>query len=145
MPVGERILIVDDNPANVKLMSFILSARGYDIHTATNATEALATLEHTLPRLILMDVQLPGMDGLELTARLKADPKTCAIIIVAVTAYAMTGDEQKARNAGCDGYITKPIDKRTLPATVAAYLASGMDTGTATDTTTDTATERTAV
>lgn len=119
---GEPILIIDDNAMNLKLTRVLLSSLGYDVHTATNAEEALATLATVRPRLILMDLQLPGIDGLELTRRLKADPATRDICIVALTAYAMKGDEQRARAAGCDGYITKPIDTRILPGVVAAYL-----------------------
>ena len=119
---GARILIVEDNPANMKLLSFVLGSRGYDVRTAVDAREALEVLQDFAPQLILMDVQLPGMDGLELTRRLKADPKTREIVVVAVSAYAMKGDEQKARDAGCDGYVTKPIDTRRLPDTIEAYL-----------------------
>jgi CheY-like chemotaxis protein len=122
---GESILIVEDNPANRKLLSFLLTTRGYDVRAAARADEALEMLETFAPRLILMDLQLPGMDGLELTRRLKSDPRTRNIIIVAVTAYAMKGDEQRVREAGCDGYVTKPIDTRGLPQVIAAYLATG--------------------
>jgi CheY-like chemotaxis protein len=120
---GELILIVDDNPGNMKLVSYLLEKRGYDVLTATGADEAIQLLETRHPRLILMDLQMPGIDGFELTRRFKADPKTRDIVIVAVTAYAMKGDEQKALEAGCDGYVTKPIDTRTLPALIAAHLA----------------------
>ncbi len=116
------ILIVDDNPANVKLVSFLLTTCGFAVHTATNADEALAAVAQHRPRLILMDIQLPGMDGLTLTRLLKADPKTSDTIIVAVTAYAMKGDDAKARRAGCDGYVTKPIDTRALPGMITGYL-----------------------
>jgi CheY-like chemotaxis protein len=119
---GEPILVVDDNPTNLKLISFLLQSKGYEIRTAASAEDALAALDSFRPRLILMDLQLPGMDGLTLTRRLKADPARSGILIVAVTAYAMRGDEEKARSAGCDGYLTKPIDTRTLAQTVAAYL-----------------------
>ncbi len=119
---NDPILVIDDHPANAKLVAFLLKARGYEIRTAASAKEALQVLESFRPRLILMDLQLPGMDGLTLTRQLKAAPATRDIIIVALTAYAMKGDEEKARAAGCDGYITKPIDTRTLPATVAGYL-----------------------
>jgi CheY-like chemotaxis protein len=122
---GELILIVDDNPGNMKLVSYLLEKRGYDVRAATGADEALQLLETCQPRLILMDLQMPGVDGFELTRRLKADPKTRDIVIVAVTAYAMKGDEQRALEAGCDGYVTKPIDTRTLPALIAAHLAKG--------------------
>ena len=120
---GETILVVDDNETNVKLVRFLLKKRGYDVRVAANASEALAVLESFVPGLILMDLQLPGMDGLELTRRIKAEPRTRAVPIVAVTAYAMKGDEDKARQAGCDGYITKPIDTHALPFKVAEYLS----------------------
>ena len=116
------VLIVDDNPANAKLVSFLLARKGYEVRTATDAADALAILEGFHPRLILMDIQLPGMDGLALTRRLKADPGTRDILIVALTAYAMKGDEEKSRAAGCDGYISKPIDTRTFPDLVSRYL-----------------------
>lgn len=122
---GESILVVDDNPTNKKLLSFVLASSGYHVRTAADAKEALAALQHEAPRIILLDLQLPGIDGLELTRRLKADPRTRDILIVAVTAYAMKGDEQKARDAGCDAYVTKPINTRTLPRTVAALLRDG--------------------
>jgi CheY-like chemotaxis protein len=118
----ERILIVDDNPANLKLIGVLLRAEDYEVRVASDAEEAMATLEEFRPRLILMDLQLPGMDGLTLTRRLKSDPRTHDILIVALTAFAMKGDDQKALNAGCDGYITKPIDTRRLPSEIAALL-----------------------
>ena len=122
MKPAPAILIVDDNPANMKLLSFLLGARGYEVHTSADADEALATLGRFAPQLILMDLQLPGVDGLTLTRRLKADAAYRHIAIVAVTASAMKGDEQKAMEAGCDGYITKPIDTRALPQLIASFL-----------------------
>lgn len=112
--VGERILIVDDNPLNVKLLHYMLQAKGYDVQTASDAEEALGILESFRPRIILMDILLPGMDGLELTRRLKAARATQGIVIIAVTAYAMKGDEEKALAAGCDGYVAKPVDMHAL-------------------------------
>jgi two-component system, cell cycle response regulator DivK len=120
---GEPILIVDDNPTNLKLARVVLAAEGYEVRVAVDAEEALAMLDGFHPRLILMDLQLPGMDGLTLTRRLKEDPATSDVAILALTAYAMKGDEEKARQAGCDGYITKPIDTRFLPAVIAGVLA----------------------
>jgi CheY-like chemotaxis protein len=120
---GEPILIVDDNAINLKLLRLTLKVEGYDVQTAVDAEQALAVLAVFRPRLVLMDLQLPGMDGLDLTRRLKADPSTRDAIIVAVTAYAMKGDEQRALDAGCDGYVTKPIDTQTLPGIVARFLA----------------------
>jgi two-component system cell cycle response regulator DivK len=121
---GEPILIIDDNPANLKLARLLLTAEGHDARTAPDAEQAMKLLETFKPRLILMDIQLPGMDGLELTRRLKGDPATSHIVIVALTAYAMRGDEEKARAAGCDGYIAKPIDINTLPAKLVDYMAA---------------------
>ena len=119
---GETLLIVDDNAANLKLARILLQREGYQVRTAADAEEALRVLETFTPRLILMDIQLPGMDGLELTRRLKADGATRDIVILALTAYAMKGDEEKARAAGCDGYIAKPIDVDSLPGVIAAEL-----------------------
>jgi two-component system, cell cycle response regulator DivK len=119
---GEPVLVVDDNSQNLKLVRVLLRTEGYDVRTAVDAEEALGELEAFTPRLILMDLQLPGMDGLELTRRLKADPARRDIAIIAVTAYAMKGDEEKARAAGCDGYVAKPIDIETLPRMVREHL-----------------------
>jgi len=119
---GASILIVDDNPVNLKLVRVLLVTEGYDVRTAADAEEALAVLQTFRPRLILMDIQLPGMDGLELTRRLKADPATRDAIVVALTAYAMKGDEERAISAGCDGYIPKPINTNLLPEIVVEYL-----------------------
>jgi two-component system cell cycle response regulator DivK len=119
---AEDILIVDDNPINLKLMRVLLTCEGYQVRTAVDAEAAIETLKTFRPKLIMMDLQLPGMDGLALTRLIKADPKMKGIIVIAVTAYAMKGDEEKARNAGCDGYITKPIDTVALPILVARYL-----------------------
>ena len=119
---GEPILIVDDNPINMKLARVLLTGEGYQVRTATDAEEALEVLQQFKPRLILMDIQLPGMDGLSLTRRLKADPATKDAIILGLTAYAMRGDEEKVLEAGCDGYVPKPIDTRTFPGVITRYL-----------------------
>ena len=121
---GERILVVDDNELNLKLLRVALVAEGYDVATARNASEAMASVAQLVPRLILMDLQLPGVDGLELTRRLKGDAATHNVPIVAVTSYAMTHDRNRALAAGCDDYITKPIDTRALPALVARYVGN---------------------
>jgi two-component system, cell cycle response regulator DivK len=118
----ESILIVDDNVDNLALTQILLECEGFDVRLAEDAETALRTLETYRPHLILMDVQLPGMDGLQLTRRLRHDPCLKDVIIVALTAYAMKGDEENARAAGCDGYITKPINTRTFPAAVREYL-----------------------
>src|SRR5664280_2394496 len=111
---GEQILIVDDTPVNLKLTRILLINEGYRALTAPSAEDAIELLRSHHPQLILADIQLPGIDGLELTRRIKSDEKTRDITVVALTAYANPGDEQKAIAAGCDGYITKPIDTRTL-------------------------------
>ncbi len=118
----ESILVVDDNPMNLKLARLLLGTEGYEVRTAGRAEEALAVLQSYHPRVILMDVQLPGIDGLELTRQIKSDPSFRDIIILAVTAYAMASDEKRAFEAGCDGYITKPIDTRSLGELVRTYL-----------------------
>lgn len=117
------ILIVDDNPTNLKLARVILAAEGYVVKTADDAEEAMALLDAFNPTLILMDLQLPGMDGLTLVRRLREDARWATTWIVAFTAYAMKGDEEKALAAGCDGYATKPIDPETLSAVVAGFVA----------------------
>ncbi len=117
-----RILVVDDNPTNLKLVSELLEWSGYEICKAEDAEKALAAIQTSPPDLILMDIALPGMDGLTLTRWLKADQATKHIPVVALTAFAMKGDEQKAFDAGCDGYITKPIDTRVLSDQVARLL-----------------------
>jgi len=119
---SEKILIVDDNAVNLKLVKVILLKEGHQVATAGDAEEALKVIASDRPRLILMDIQLPGMDGLTLTKKLKEDPSTKGIVVVALTAYAMKGDEEKAKAAGCDGYLTKPIDTLALPGLVAGFL-----------------------
>lgn len=120
--MSDRVLIVDDNPTNLKLVAYLVKASGYDVATANDAESAVAAIAAHPPRLILMDLQMPGVDGLELTRRLKSDPGTREIKIIAVTAYAMKGDEEKALAAGCDDYVTKPIDTRALPQLIARHL-----------------------
>jgi CheY-like chemotaxis protein len=124
---GHRVLVVDDNVTNSKLIEYLLKARGYEVLTALDAESALHAIHARHPSLILMYLQLPGMDGLELTRKLKADPETRDIAIVAVTAYAMKGDEERALSAGCDGYIAKPIDTRALPHLVESHLGGSRE------------------
>jgi CheY-like chemotaxis protein len=119
---GATILVVDDNSTNLKLVSDVLAFDGYRILKAIDAESAQEIIGNTQPDLILMDIALPGMDGLTLTRLLKASETTRHIIVVALTAFAMKGDEAKAREAGCDGYITKPVNTRTLSDDVAGYL-----------------------
>jgi CheY-like chemotaxis protein len=118
-----RILVVDDNPTNLRLVSDLLEFDGYEVLKAMDAEAAQVVLTDSLPDLILMDIALPGMDGLTLTRLLKADARTRHIRIVALTAFAMNGDEQKDIDAGGDGYSNNPIDTRALPGEVAGILA----------------------
>jgi two-component system, cell cycle response regulator DivK len=119
---GESILVVDDNPANLKLARVVLAGAGFAVRTAGDAEAAMHEIESASPQLILMDVQLPGMDGLTLTRQLKGDPRYRHIVVIGLTAYAMRGDEEKVRAAGCDGYMSKPIDIEALPRVVAEHL-----------------------
>jgi CheY-like chemotaxis protein len=116
------ILVVDDNPINLKLVSDLLAFEGYRVLKAEDGEQAAASVEAEPPDLILLDVDLPGIDGLTLTRRLKSDMRTGDIIIVALTAFAMKADRQRAMAAGCDAYVTKPIDTRGLPGQVAQLL-----------------------
>lgn len=121
------ILVVEDNEANQLLVQAVLELEGYRVRLAGSAPEALDQLRGSAFDLILMDVQLPGEDGLTLTRQLKADPATREIPVVALTAHAMTGDRELALNAGCVGYIAKPIDTRTFGAQVRQYLVGTSD------------------
>jgi CheY-like chemotaxis protein len=118
------ILIVDDNATNRKLAGEVLAYDGFGVAHAGCADEALAAISQRRPDLILMDIALPGMDGLTLTRQLKRDIATARIPVVALTAFAMKGDDRKAEAAGCDGYIGKPIDTRTLSRQVEHFLAA---------------------
>jgi CheY-like chemotaxis protein len=117
-----HILVVDDNLTNLKLACDVLGWSGHRITQAVDAEEAIAAIAASPPDLILMDIGLPGMDGLTLTRKLKADPATSGIRIVALTAFAMKGDEQRVIEAGCDGYISKPIDTRAFAEQIAQCL-----------------------
>ena len=120
---GEKILLVEDNPVNRRLAEFLLRSQGYEVREAATAQEAFEVLKTERPDLIVMDIQLPGMDGLEATKKLKENPATRDIPIVAVTSYAMKGGREKALAAGCVGYVTKPIDKAIFMQEVASHLA----------------------
>ena len=116
------ILIVEDNLANQLLLSAVLEREGYRLEVAGSSGEAREVLGRGLPDLILMDVQLPGIDGLTFTRELKADPVTAHIPVVALTALAMSGDRERSLDAGCAGYITKPINTRTFADDVRGYI-----------------------
>jgi CheY-like chemotaxis protein len=125
MNSGATVLIVDDNPVNLKLVRVLLSTSGFDVHTAGDAEQALELLKTLRPRLILMDIQLPGMDGLTLARNLKARAEFHEVPIIALTAYAMKGDDERAMASGCTGYIPKPIDTRNFVSQISRYLPPG--------------------
>ena len=120
--MSARILVVDDNPTNLKLAGDLLELEDFEVRRAADAESALEMIRKWHPGLILMDVALPGMDGLTLTQVLKQDPDTANIVIVALTAFAMKGDHEKILAAGCDTYITKPINTRNFPGHVKKIL-----------------------
>ena len=124
---GELIMVVEDNPSSMRLFASLLRSAGYRVVEKTSGEEALHALRSVIPRLILMDIQLPGMDGLEVARALRDDPDRSGIPIVALTAHAMQGDEKRAREAGCSGYITKPIESARFPTQIAAYLREAAD------------------
>jgi CheY-like chemotaxis protein len=118
-----RILIVDDNPMNLKLARLLVLSLGHEADVADGAASALRRLEGTAPDAILVDLQMPDVDGLELTRRLKRDPRTAHIPVIALTAAAMAGDRERAFAAGCDGFIPKPLDTRRFGDAIAPYLS----------------------
>jgi CheY-like chemotaxis protein len=115
-------LVIDDTPANLKLAQYLLGQAGFDVRTALGADEARAIVADTIPDIVLMDMQMPGVDGFTLTTQFKGEPRLAHVPIVAMTAYAMTGDEERTRQAGCDGYLAKPLDPATFVAAVRRYL-----------------------
>ena len=123
-PDMAKVLIVEDNPANMKLATFLLQSAGHTVFSATDAEAGLTMARGEQPDLILMDIQLPGMDGLEATALLKRDDATRDIPVIALTALAMKGDEERIRAAGCDGYIAKPLAYRDFLAIISAQLVA---------------------
>ena len=123
--MSARILIVDDNPLNLKLAADVLASEGFVVDQARDANEARTILGDRIPDMILMDIAMPGMDGLALTRLLKTDARFSGVPIVALTASAMKGDEEKALAAGCAGYITKPVDTRRFSRLVRELLAGG--------------------
>jgi CheY-like chemotaxis protein len=122
--VKKQILVIEDNPLNLELVTDLLAANGFIVCQARTAEEGLRAVRGLSPDLILMDLSLPGLDGLAATRALRADPATRHLTIIALTAHAMKGDEALALRAGCDGYLTKPIDTRAFAAKVAAFVAT---------------------
>jgi two-component system cell cycle response regulator DivK len=123
---GKRILIVEDNALNMKLLHDLLEVHGYDVVTAERGSEAIELARGARPDLILMDLQLPDISGFEATRQIKADPDTRAIPIIAVTAFAMAGDERRALECGCDAYVAKPVVLRELLGLVGSFLGGGI-------------------
>jgi two-component system cell cycle response regulator DivK len=117
-----RILIIEDNPANMRMAEFLVQSAGHSVLCAKDAEGGLALARADKPDLILMDIQLPGMDGLEATTLLKRDPATRSIPVIALTALAMNGDEERIRAAGCDGYIAKPMRYQQFLVAIASQL-----------------------
>ncbi len=124
--VGQKILIVEDNPMNMELVTDLLEASRHVVIQAGAAEEGVELARDESPDLILMDISLPGMDGLQATGVLKHDPKTKDIPVIAMTAHAMKGDKEKALAAGCAGYITKPIDTREFPKEIDRFFGSAV-------------------
>jgi two-component system cell cycle response regulator DivK len=122
---GHQILVVEDNERNLKLVRDVLQFAGYDVISARSGEQGVTLARQRMPDLVLMDLQLPAMDGAEALRVLRDDPHTRAIPVVAVTAFAMKDDRERALHAGFDGYLEKPIDVRALPGQVAAALAPG--------------------
>jgi two-component system cell cycle response regulator DivK len=120
--MSRRILVVEDHEENRRIMRDLLTSAGYEMIEAVTGEEGIALAERERPDLILMDIQLPGLDGLETTRRIKANPALRAIPIIAVTSYALSGDDVKAREAGCNDYVTKPFSPRALLAKVREYV-----------------------
>jgi CheY-like chemotaxis protein len=123
---ASRILVVDDNLLNVELAVYLLQTAGFVVESQADSTAALHHVEQFQPALILMDIQMPGIDGLTLTRQIKGDPATRGIVVLAFTAYAMHGDEERLRAAGCDGYLSKPISVSTFVDTVRASLPAAV-------------------
>jgi len=127
--MSKKILIVEDNPQNMRLIEMALSAESYTLLEATNGEEALEVARKECPDLIVMDIQLPKMSGLEVTRKLREIPEFSRTPIIAITAYAMKGDEEKALDAGCNAYLSKPISARDLPNLIAKMLLQRQEEG----------------
>jgi two-component system cell cycle response regulator DivK len=123
--MSARILVVEDQEDNRAILRDLLTAAGYTVLEAGTGEEGVDMAHSDPPDLILMDIQLPLVDGYEATRRIKAQPRLAAVPVIAVTSYALSGDEAKARAAGCDGYVTKPFSPRELLATVRSFLPTG--------------------
>jgi two-component system cell cycle response regulator DivK len=118
----KRILVIEDTEDNRQIVGDLLSSAGYELIEAVDGLEGVATAEREQPDLILMDIQLPGIDGYEATRRIRKIPALAKVPIIAVTSYALSGDEAKTREAGCDGYVAKPFSPRQLLAKIREFL-----------------------
>jgi two-component system cell cycle response regulator DivK len=118
----KRVLVIEDQEDNRTILRDLLSSAGFEVLEARDGFEGIEAAARERPDLILMDIQMPKMDGYEATRRIKADPSTAAIPVIAVTSYALSGDEDKAKAVGCDGYVTKPFSPRALLATVRTWI-----------------------
>jgi len=119
---GKTVLLVEDNPHNRKIFSGMLAHAGFRVVEATDGNEAMKLLASEKPHLVLMDLSIPGIDGWECTRRIKGDPATKDLPVIALTAHAMRGDEERAREAGCDGYLSKPVSPKKVVEVVKKYL-----------------------
>ena len=123
--MSAKILYIEDNPQNFYLVNFILKAKGHEVTWAHDGQEGLKTAASLKPDLVLLDIQLPGMDGYAVAKAFRADPALAATPIIALTSYAMAGDRQKALGAGCNGYIEKPLNPKTFADQVREFLPGG--------------------
>ncbi len=123
--MAKSILVVEDQEDNRRILRDLLTSRGYDLIEVTDGLAGVEAARREKPDLILMDIQLPGIDGYEATRRIKAEPDLAGVTIIAVTSYALSGDEQKALEAGCDDYVAKPFSPRKLLAKIEQYLNNG--------------------
>ncbi|RJQ44001.1 MAG: response regulator [Gaiellales bacterium] len=120
----KKVMLIEDNKMNARLLEHVLRRDGFEVTVLNSAEEAIPEAASLMPDIILMDIQLPGMDGLEATRQLKGNPETSAIPIIAITAHAMRGDEERILASGCEGYISKPVNTRDLSATLNSYLVA---------------------
>jgi two-component system cell cycle response regulator DivK len=125
--MSKTILIVEDNPSNLKLATAVLEHAGYRVLSTESAADAIVMAQTELPQLILMDIQLPGMSGLDATRQLKGQAATASIPVIALTAFAMKGDEERILDAGCNGYIAKPFDYKELLASVVEIIGGAQE------------------
>jgi len=120
--MAARILVIEDNPANLELVQYLLQSAGHEVLTAVDGAQGLAMAQRTAPDLVICDLQMPLLDGYEVLRRLRADPITCDLVVIAVTAFSMPGDRERVAVAGFDGYLSKPIEPEQFVATIESWL-----------------------